>query len=336
MSKTYWLIAFSVLAAMTVGGCSSDEDETVPTDEVEEDNLDEQHYAEVCGRLFEQDVDGVYTFTDGICLDVSTPGIYTACADSTTAGENFFYSRCVPEGEESRVVATPSGATYSFGEYGSVSLIISPNDQELSARILFRLADKPEIEELQFIPSNLWPNNDVRSPFNVGYVVREISTKTMWLCVRKCEGSNLGLLINFDYGWKFGGLRSRDSIYTNCASETIWTCFCALKRENESYFVSLCAYFHSLCERGKCAKDAYIPFELIYGRDTGKIRWVQVGNWNATKRKVYASKLQNALVGINILRYQLIIPGDSVFYHSAGRTFTFGDDKRYVKLFPQF
>lgn len=338
MNKKYgmWLIV-SIGLMGTGFGCSSSEDDDLP-ESPDVVDVDAQHYAEVFGQLFDRNMEGTYILTDGICLDAAAPGVYTICADSVSAGEAFFYSRCVPAGEESHVTVSPAGVSYSFGDYGTATLLVSPDNADCSARILLNLTEKSEVEELQFVPRALWPDNEVRSPFNAGYVLREVDTKALWFCLRKREGSNMGILMSFDYGWEVGGMRGRDTLYTNCASELAWTCFCALKSENEDYFEQLSQEVHTWCNRKKnpCAKDAYIPFDLIRGKETERIRWVQVGNWDAKRKRVSATRLNQSIVGFNLLRYQSVVPGDSVFCHSASRTFDYSDNSKYVTYYPLF
>lgn len=337
MNKYFLLLVFGGVVSLLNVHCTSDEDNNIEPTIMEED-ADGQHYAEIFSLLFDRNADGDYIFTDGICLDASTPSIYTACADSLTAGEDFFYSRCVPQGEKYQVKVSPAGITYDLGDFGSVSLLTSPNNPECSARILFDLTLHPEVKELQFIPRELWPDNEVRSPFNVGYIIRENTTKKLWYCLRKREGSNMGILINFDSGWDIVNVKGNDTIYTNCASELAWLCFCCLKNEYPSYFEDLSSYVHTLCKSKKnlCAKDSYIPFDLIRGIDTLKTTWVQIGDYNKKTHRINATKLKNALVGFNLLTYKIIHPGDSVFSHSCSRTFDYSDEANYFKYYPAY
>jgi hypothetical protein len=129
-----------------------------------------------------------------------------------------------------------------------------------------------------------------------------------------------------------------DTIFTHCASDVAWLCFCSLQRDYSDYFDELSTYVHTLCRSKKnlCAKDAYIPFDMVRGLDTGAISWVQIGDYNQKKRKVAATQLADAIVGFNILTYKWMAPGSNIFSHSYSRTFDYADGEKYFNYYPAY
>lgn len=311
-------------------GCTSNDDIINAQEEI-----DSEHYAEVYSKLFERDLSGQPILADGMCLDSTAPKIFSVCEDSLHEGEDFFYSKCIPSGEEYNVHASPEGLTYSFGKYGSISFISSLTDAECSARILFNLTVLPHIEELRFIPRNLWPYNNWRSPFNVGSILVENNQdETIWYCLRKFESGHQGILITFDHGWNVVDSIGEVDAVSNCASQIAWYCFCFMKSDDEAYFERLCTEVTRMCDDGWCSEDAIVPFNLIRGFKTSNYEYVQIGDWNKVKNKIAVTGLNNAVNGLT-MKYKFMSPSENVFTHSYSRTFNSTDEINYEKIFPE-
>lgn len=201
----------SVIGAMVflllVAACSKVDDvvivDTDNRNEEEEPVLtDAMRYELVKELLLDADTlsSGVVNYTScaGEVLNNAFPDVYSVGVDSLLAARMFFYTHCVPENEDERVVADGNKRVYDMGDHGRICYT-EVNRPDLLATIDIELAGITSVSRIELIPMSLWPNNDGNNsgPFYPGYIVVDKEEGLWWLCVKACEGGEKGVLMNF-------------------------------------------------------------------------------------------------------------------------------------------
>lgn len=230
MKRYYSLWAFIALLCMMA--CSKGEDDVtvLPSDDgtdEEEFFTDSMNYEHVKTLLLSADTlsPGTikYTMRNGEMLDNARPGVYSVGIDSMQASRAFFYSYCVPVGQEQEVMEKEGKLIYDMGDYGCCSYT-EENRGDLMASIDIELFGVDEVNRMEFIPKAMWPNNE-GSPFKLGDIVTDKEHGWWWLCVREWASGQKGILMTFDGGWSDENRSDHYKSYTKrngCAAQDAW------------------------------------------------------------------------------------------------------------------
>ena len=228
--KRYFFI-WTIIALLCMIACSKGEDDLtvlpLPDDEEEEFFTDSMNYEHVKTLLFLADTlsPGTvkYTMRNGEVLDNARPGVYSIGIDSMSEARFFFYTYCVPVGEEQKVIEKEGKLIYDMGDYGRCCYT-EENRADMMASIDIELFGVDNINRIEFIPMTMWPNN-AGSPFYVGDIVTDKEHGWWWICVRACEGGKKGILMTFDGGWENVERSDHYKSYTKrtgCATQDAW------------------------------------------------------------------------------------------------------------------
>ena len=285
--KTFCMIGWGLWLMAAVPctvGCSDDGEGGLPGTEggkpEEEEYLgtDSMNYERVKSNLFVTDTlsPGAvkYTPCSGEVLDNAFPDVYSIGVDSVEEALSFFYTNCVPIGEEGKVVSEDGALVYDLGDYGRLVYREGDGRDEV-ASIDVRLTGVEDVSRISFIPMSQWPNN-AESPFSVGDVVVDNNKGWWWICVRACEGGKPGILMTFDGGWNDETHREDDykfyTKYTGCASREAWNGLAQFYHNNPT---ELRAEYEALEKLGasKAMLDILSP---LY--DEYQLRLCQVGD----------------------------------------------------------
>ena len=316
--KTFYMIGWGLWAMATVScvmGCSDDSEGGLPgteggkPDEEEYLDTDSMNYERVKSSLFVADTlsPGAvkYTPCSGEMLDNARPGVYSIGVDSVEEALSFFYTNCVPIGEEGKVVSEDGALVYDLGDYGRLVYCEGDGRDEV-ASIDVRLSGVDDMSRISFIPMSQWPNNE-ESPFWVGDVVVENGgNEWCWICVRACEGGKPGILMTCDGGWN-DETRREDHYkfytkYTGCASREAWNGLAQFYYSSPTAFN---AEVEAIKNLGVASYlYAYVMYDLYYGASSR----YQVGDmwdkehwWWAKARHVWKASKDYVIVSHNIV-----------------------------------
>lgn len=232
MKKIFLTAIYALSLSVCFYACSDDDEQSSSDDEQETGllSLDTLYRDKVVCQLCDVDTLSMgsvtYTPTKGEVLDESTPTIYSIGVDSEAEATSFFYSNCVPVGEEDNVTKGSDGSlTYSFGTCGTVKYT-PVNSKSMIGYIDVNISDLDCLTKIEIIPSSLWPNN-AYSAFYVGDVVQDNGGR-WWICVRANEGGQQGILMTWDTSGRDLTQKERsdaDKSYINikgCADKEAW------------------------------------------------------------------------------------------------------------------
>lgn len=253
MKRKYLLFTMVLFcAALAMTACEDDNDDNdgapseIPTEtnhwglsdvewaewlRQEADQADSMNIAYVLRQLCDIEEDALgnakYTPKYGEQLDMARPGVYTL-ADSTAedAEKRFWWllPGCVADSLRS---SFPGRMEYVTA-HGSIKYERG-DGSNLLGTITVDIPEIPEVEKIMIIPAAFWPNNDSSSPFTLGSVWQEESTKYKYVCVRERSGGQMGIMVTYDGGWsgldywkgRDGALKDtyKSWIYDNLSSE---------------------------------------------------------------------------------------------------------------------
>ena len=192
---------------------------------------------ELCLVMTQEDGTVKYEPTVGKALYDVAPTVYYQPVSSIEEAEQVFY----------RIISPLN--TDSVGDKKVEQKEITQGDVHLkfeegtSAKELARIiVDCPRLRdvltEVVFMPQDLWPENDMSSPFNYLSVWKQKSTTNIYLCVRKSQGCH-GILLTFDGGYvedwftKYDHWQGRFYVWQNTAkAEDIEALAYCLKHHN--------------------------------------------------------------------------------------------------------
>ena len=296
-------------AVPCVVGCSDDGDDGLPgtgggnPEEGEYLNADSMNYERVKSNLFVADTlsPGAvkYTPRSGEVLDNAFPEVYSIGVDSVEEALSFFYTNCVPIGEEDKVASEDGALVYDLGDYGRLVYREGDGRDEL-ASVEIRLTGVEDVSRISFIPMSQWPNN-AESPFYVGNVLVDDEKGWWWLCVRACEGGKSGILMTFDGGWEETERDDHYKEYTKvkgCASKEAWN---ALAQFYYSSPTDFRAFYKKLASIGASYNFRMRALDAL-NRNLGEIH--QVGDmwdnkyyWAGRIRRVWEGSTDYVKVG---------------------------------------
>lgn len=236
------------IAAWT--SCSKDESpDTTPDNAEEVTDTDFMRFAEVASILYDVDFSDTllseYPPLYGEVLDATAPTAYSIGLNNADEAKEWFITHCVPLDEQDSIRnALGNGTTLNFGSYGTITYRHEGSSTRYG-RIKLDLQNVTAQQTIDLIPMTLWPNN-YSSHFYVGNVVYDHTLKRYFLCVRACEGGQLGLLLNFGELHEFGLGKIEyhdwwkdDFSLPEGASEEAWAGYAQMYWDNEDNFRAL-------------------------------------------------------------------------------------------------
>lgn len=155
-------------------------------------------------------------------MEIARPDVYSIGVNTVEEARSFFYTNCVPVGEEGKVASEDGALAYDLGDYGRLVYREGDGRDEM-ASVEVRLAGVDDVSRISFIPMSQWPNN-ADSKFSVGDIVRDKSD-VYWICVRACRGGLPGILMTFGSGFRSTSRIDHYKGYekvTGCASMDAW------------------------------------------------------------------------------------------------------------------
>lgn len=245
----FTMVLFSAALAMTA--CGDDDNDggpsEIPTEanhwglsdaewaewlRQEADRADSMNIAYVLRQLCDVSEDALgnakYTPKYGEQLDMARPGVYSL-ADSTAEGAEKRFWWLLPGSVADSLRSSFPGRTEYVTAHGSIRYERG-DGSNLLGTITVDIPEIPEVEKIMIIPAAFWPNNDdCSTPFTLGSVWLEESTKYKYVCVRERSGGQMGIMVTYDGGWsgldywkgRDGALKDtyKSWIYDNLASE---------------------------------------------------------------------------------------------------------------------
>lgn len=198
----------------------------------EADRADSMNIAYVLRQLCDIEEDALgnakYTPKYGEQLDMARPGVYTL-ADSTAEDAEKRFWCLLPGCVADSLRSSFPGRTEYVTAHGSIRYERG-DGSNLLGTITVDIPEIPEVEKIMIIPAAFWPNNDdCSTPFTLGSVWLEESTKYKYVCVRERSGGQMGIMVTYDGGWsgldywkgRDGALKDtyKSWIYDNLSSE---------------------------------------------------------------------------------------------------------------------
>lgn len=261
MKKLHFILIGLFCSIFCIGGCSNDDNEqTEETDTDDYETLmgDTMNRDRVISMLCTADTLSVgtieYTPINGKALDISYPTVFSIGMDDENEARNFFYTHCVPTGEEDNVIENSDGTlVYSLGSCGSLKYTPT-NTTSMLAYINVDIHGLDCMTKIELIPNSLWPYNDY-SPFDVGDVLKSNETikngqetkvvTAWWLCVRAYSGGKAGILMTWDneVGLKKVDRSDHYKSYTKvtgCASKDAWSALAQFYYDDVEAYKGMC------------------------------------------------------------------------------------------------
>jgi hypothetical protein len=204
-----WGLLFS---ASLLVGCSDDEDDNEEVyDEVMTDYT-ASRFDSVANALLQADDTGddtKYSMIYGEVLDESTPKVRTIAVNSYAEAFSWFINHCVPSDERENYKDVMGEITIDLDEYGSITYHPSETN-DLYASITLNLSVLPDVNQLDIIPSSLWPQN-IYSSIKLQSLVYDTKgitlskdikdAKLYYICVREYAGGQPGILLCLNPQW---------------------------------------------------------------------------------------------------------------------------------------
>jgi hypothetical protein len=229
----------AMLGVCVFVACDDDDDERV-VDEPTTDTLDnilqsdEYAYQIVLAGLFNT-YDSLYLVPAlGAALDEAQPTVYTTGVVDETAARSFFAKLCTVD--DRCTLLTDGSIQYNLGTYGS--LCYHPfGENGALASLEVNLHEVSTLTRLDFIPQELWPNNEA-SLFEIGDVVKD-KGGNVWVCVQEYGAGLPALFITFSYArasyWDAWPENVR-IVYRQCASYEALKAWYSLLKSGHSRF----------------------------------------------------------------------------------------------------
>lgn len=306
MGKINFLLITFLCFGFCLVGCS---DEDIQSSEIDTDNneilyADTMNCDRVISMLCTTDTLSIgtveYKPINGEVLDEFQPTVFSICVDSEAEAQNFFYTHCVPIGEEDNVVKGSDGTlVYSLGTCGSLKYT-PVNDASMMGYIDIDVYRLDCMTKIELIPSSSWPYND-SSPFYEGDVVKD-RNGWYWLCVRAYAGSKAGILMTWDGGT---GYVEHDDHYKKykkvwgCASRDAWNALAQLYYDDPEEYQRMCTYLRR--SEKLTNKNIVDMMECVYGstQKTHQVgdMWDHKYYWAGRVRHVWEASTDYVKVG---------------------------------------
>lgn len=296
----YTFFAFLLLFA----GCKEDSAEVKEEQEEPCETIDltpEQEWAEIIAErafFIEEDENGSQTkiCVYGEASDPVFPDVISLSLDNKQEAREYFYRHFVPDPERKNLSGDESNMKYDLGEYGTASYREDVG-AGMIARIDVNMKLLPEIKRINILTKEAWPDN-ASSPFYPGDIVSSMEyyngkmNRAYWLCVRACEGGNLGILMTVDFGWEtnwYSDHYKGFTKYTKCAPADAWDALAAFWYYDNNLFR---AEYQAIKDRGY----GYVRdiFQRVIDAQDGnaKEQYYQEGD-NYTKKHWWWAKARN-------------------------------------------
>ena len=208
VEKKIFLVLFLMgLFSFSFISCGDDSDTPKEADleeekyvhEWEESMKTEGIVQELCLVTTQDDGTVKYQPTVGKALYDITPTVYYQPVSSMEEAEQVYYRIISPLNTDSvgdkkvELKEITQGDVHLKFEEGSSA-------KEVAKIIVDCPRLRDILTEVVFMPQDLWPENDMSSPFNYLSVWKQKSTSNIYLCIRKSQGSH-GILLTLDGGY---------------------------------------------------------------------------------------------------------------------------------------
>jgi hypothetical protein len=219
---------------------------------------DDFAYEQICAVLFDAEDSLHTTPTIGAALDVTLPTVYTAGADSLGTATLYFSQMC--RNVARRDTLSDGSIDYNVGKYGTVCYHPYGADDAL-ASIDINLHPVSSITQLQFIPKDLWPDNDVSS-IAYGDIVQEIATGRKWVCVQELGAGLPALFVTFGISLHVAaGGYSNHIEFSSCATYEALSAFVTLVKSGHELYADI-----GRSKLSKIASNILDVRNLVYGQ----------------------------------------------------------------------
>lgn len=177
-----------------------------------------------------------------------------------------FFKSLLPAGEEKKLIVNGNNMTYSIPNEGSITYSYEGNS-DIEARIYVDFPEIPDIKEIIYIPADLWPYNDVSTPFRLGSIWKNADNNRVYVCVKEFSGDHdKGIMMTFSGGWKdyyYDGF----NMYTECATQRAW-------EKLSDLYTSYNSKFNQAEEQGAIPSRVRQGYCYTVGNHTSKFKLV--------------------------------------------------------------
>ena len=147
----------------------------------------------------------------GKIMDEATPFVRSLKIENAEEAEDYFMQII---GQQELATQTADGYTLTLKkpvnqgeaekEFGTLTFHKDNAESKRYAHIDINIPNIPTLERIDFIPANMWGDNDSNnSPFQIGEIVyyNNQTCGGYYVCVRECDGPYDGLLVHMDEGY---------------------------------------------------------------------------------------------------------------------------------------
>lgn len=183
---------WAVIFLFSAVSCSKEDDDVIHIDSGDGNHkaewvwTDSLKYEYVKSRLLTIDEFSTgavkYMPRHGMVLNNAYPDVYSIGTDSLVTARDFFFSCCIPDGEEENVIDENGSLFYDMGDYGCVRYT-EVKSSDLLAVIDIELVGVDVISRMEVIPTSLWPDNADWYELHRGNIFLEKATGKWWICV---------------------------------------------------------------------------------------------------------------------------------------------------------
>lgn len=305
MKLTKYIFPLCIVSLLLAGcSCDSPEENETPEEPCETIELTpEQEWAEIIAErafFIEETSNGTLTkvCVYGEATNPAFPDVIDLSLGRREEARDYFYRHFVPDPERKNLSGEESDMKYDLGEYGT-AIYKEDIGAGMIAQIDVNMKLLPEVKRINILTKEAWPDN-ASSPFYPGDIVSSMEyfdgkmKKAYWLCVRACEGGQLGILMTLDFGWKsewYSDHYKRFEKYTKCPPAEAWDALASFWYYDNQMFRAEYAdiknrgygYVHDIFQRVIDAQDGRAQEQYYQeGDNYTKKHW-----WWAKARNVY-------------------------------------------------